>query len=384
MWLPERKKGPPTRTVRPGSAVRNAWRASSLGQAGFCSLGRGPQGVLGCIWDQGEYRHVLGQNCGGSPRHPGAELAGTGLACCPFPPPLAQTAKALVLLSRPEHHHHLALHVSPGDREGPHSKTKTPSEVGTQEAGLQGFPSPAQDPCPSGRLYPPRTPSSTLVKYYQYDSNTSGESPPQPAEKDITLPFYREGNWSSDKPSNLARVTQQVIGKARNAKSSGASKQHPLPATPSEGPLVKKHQLLIPQFWTQSVCQFAFDFHKCATKIPRYLPYTAPSCLYSLPPLSLSNTHTEPGSSSLRCLEDQGAPSGPLHLPRTPLLVQIVPSHRTLHSASSQGANPEHELCARPSGPCSACSLGAGTPAARVQEWTNGGAGAAPDTFSVF
>ena len=81
--------------------------------------------------------------------------------------------------------------------------------------------------------------------------------------------------------------------------------------------------------WTQSVCQFAFDLHKCVTKIHRNLPYTAPSCLplsLSLSPflpLSLSHTHTltQPGSTSLRCLEDWGAPSGPLHLPRTPLLV---------------------------------------------------------------
>ena len=129
--------------------------------------------------------------------------------------------------------------------------------------------------------------------------------------------------------------------------------------------------------WTQSVCQFAFYLHKCITKIHRYLPYTAPSCLslsLSPPPflplsLSLTHTHTftQPGSSSLGCLEDWGAPSGPLHLPRTPLLVHSVPAHRPLPSAWSRGANPERELRAGLSRPNSSevlgrghCSMGAG------------------------
>ena len=48
--------------------------------ARFCSHRHGPKAVLGCVWDQGESRNVLDQNCGGSPRHPDAELAGAGLA----------------------------------------------------------------------------------------------------------------------------------------------------------------------------------------------------------------------------------------------------------------------------------------------------------------
>ena len=126
--------------------------------------------------------------------------------------------------------------------------------------------------------------------------------------------------------------------------------------------------------WTQSVSQFAFYLHKCVTKIHRYLPYTAPSCLslslsppHPFLPLSLSLTHThthtftQPGSSSLRCLEDWGAPSGPLHLPRTPLLVHSVPVHLPLPSAWSRGANPERELRAGLSRPNSSRGPGEGT-----------------------
>ena len=72
----------------------------------------------------------------------------------------------------------------------------------------------------------------------------------------------------------------------------------------------------------------------CISVSPKYidifltLPPPALSLSLSLslsPPLIHTHTHThtltQPGSSSLRCLEDWGAPSGPLHLPRTPLLV---------------------------------------------------------------
>ena len=64
--------------------------------------------------------------------------------------------------------------------------------------------------------------------------------------------------------------------------------------------------------WTQSVCQFAFDLHKCVIKIHRYLPYTAPSCLsLSLSPslplsLSLSLTHTHIHIARLFLLEMPG------------------------------------------------------------------------------
>ena len=197
----------------------------------------------------------------------------------------------------------------------------------------------------------------------------------------------------------LAKVTQQVTGKARNAKSSGTSKQHPLPATPSEGLLVKCTSWL----FRRSGHNLFVNLHLICiriSQIQRYLSYAAP-CLLLCLCLSLSlsvflslshthtHTHTQPGSSSsLRCLVDWGVPSGPLHLSRTPLLVQSVPSHWPRHSTPESGSKSEGKQpgggarCEQPHFRLQ--SQGEATCSKEAGMDKRGGGSPAPDPSSVF
>lgn len=149
-------------TTEQDSEARQFCERGLESHARFCSHRHGPKAVLGCVWDQGESQNVLDQNCGGRPRRPDAELAGAGLACHPYPPPLAQSASPPPhpVLSRPEHHHHLAL-TCPLD-EGKHLTQRHHLRLVPRSRSL-GLYLPSPNRCPSECLRP-HTHSSTSAK----------------------------------------------------------------------------------------------------------------------------------------------------------------------------------------------------------------------------